>query len=455
VGTKQGELDLRPWIDLPETNALLALSCYRQYSLEDVRCRVAFQRPLDTLPYEKRGLVVATATVRSPGLIRSVHRSVELARCFKTTLVTVPRPFGKYGFVLFDTTGLTDLDEVERCRVKAATLSRRVLGALKELRARSAVSSRRRWDEVVTAAFDPDSPGKQSEPFFLPSGSILYGMVWNGPANTLARLDLARHLSKLLDKAESMATRLPTLISGASTLDKGSQEKVLQEARQISDAARAVPLEVKAFRDDFVALPPDGSVGYTGMKRQIEKLSTEYFHRRAHAEIGPARCSVVELQQRFQRLVSERLNGVVWVDNASGQPLTLSGRIRGKLIVAVGPGGVHIKNLNPDAGENDLVTVYVRSGTVRLTGKSRVTVLVGPPLDGNDPARLEIDPAAEIFGSIVLAQVPPGMVWQGSLNRDDGQYSGYTDAKGENHGVFSAFFVGLSPCIHYRRVVNL
>jgi len=454
IGTSQGDLDLRPWIDLPETSALLSVPFCRRYSLEELRCRLFFQSPLDKLPYEKRGLVVVTATVRSPGAIRSVRRRVELARSLKTTLVTVPRPFGKYGFVLFDTTGLTDVAQVERCRDQAANLARKVIRTLKELRDRSAISSRPQWEELVAAAFDPDAPGERPTPFSLPSGSILYGMVWNGPANVLERLDLARHLRKLLDKAETAVARLPTLASRKGTLDGASQEKSLQEARQISNSVRAIPLEVKTFRDDLVTLPPDGSESYSSLKKQTEKLSCEYFRRRIHYEINPQK-TPDEIQSQFRRLVSDRLNGVVWVNNGRGQPLTLSGQIRGKLIVAAGPGGVHIRDLNGPSREDDLITVYVRSGTVRLSGKSRVTVLMGPPSDGEDAPRLEIDPAAEIFGSLVLAQVPPGMVWQGSLNRDEGQFSGYTDKNGENHGVFSAFFVGLSPRILYRRVVGL
>jgi hypothetical protein len=65
-----------------------------------------------------------------------------------------------------------------------------------------------------------------------------------------------------------------------------------------------------------------------------------------------------------------------------------------------------------------------------------------------------IDPGALLRGVFIATALPSGRSLAGVLSRDDRHFSGFTDSGGKDRGLDDRSFVGLSPKIHYRRVIR-
>jgi hypothetical protein len=244
-------------------------------------------------------------------------------------------------------------------------------------------------------------------------GTAVYGVQWTDGAFPLERLDLARRM----ERAHSVVEPLDELWEFHHHL-------AVVPAATFADAAAKLEREALARRVQFAVPRRDGT------SRGI--------------------------QADFDALVGERLNGVVRVDNPAGTPLKLAGRLRGRLVILTGPGGVTIDGVEGREDEGDLLTVHAHSGPVRIRGACRVSVSVGRPAPGEPEPRLAIDDDASITGTLVLAKVPSGMRWAGSLTRDPAQISGFTHAgTGAHNPVLESFLVSLAPRVSGRTVTRL
>lgn len=447
VGTDQGELDLTRFVTLKDFPRIAGTSDCKGYLLDELSCRVAFQRPIDRVAYEKRGVLVVTAKVSSPSTIRRVRRRVEVARSFATTLVCVPRPFGNYGFFIVDATGLTDTDRANRMRERDLELSRQALRSLKTLRDRDSPTSRPEWDRVVESAFDPDKPETIPEPVSLPAGAVLYGLSGHVEPQPLERVDIATRLSSLIDRSES-ATRELARLAERGTLQPGTIQVACRLMGVVVDPLR----ELWRFHDTYRILTPTDAAAYHDIKKRAERLSPAFFRRRAHYILRSLPRTTVQMV--FDTLTKSVTNGVIQVDNPIGQPLSLTGNLKGRMVILVGPGGVRIRDLNVAAGPADLVTVVASSGPVHVAGRCRATVVLSH--SGSErPSGLEIEKDARIHGSIIALLAPSNIRWRGTLIRDDQQVSGFNGPNGKDEGLYENYFVGLSPRILYRRVVRL
>ncbi|MBI4864656.1 MAG: hypothetical protein HY815_31030 [Candidatus Riflebacteria bacterium] len=447
-----GELDLMPFIRLKELDTLLATRAYHGYSVGALSARVVFQRPTDTVPYEKNGLSLFTAKAASPGLVRRATRRLELARWVKTTLTAAPRPFGDSGLFLVNATGLTDVEAVNRDRLKAADLCRQVRSVLAALIAGAGGPFRQSCQELLDQSFDPAVAQAMPEPLKLPDGSAVYGLQQPGVTQNLKNLDLAARFRELTDKAERAQQRFAALAGSVGGAPSGDQPAVLAAARLASAAAVAPLFELWAFHHTYAVLAPDNAQGWRDLSPRLYKLTDGYFRRRAHYRLTED-ITRRDLSDALKKLLDRPIHGVVDVQNTSA-PVSLSGPVRGRVIVLVGPGGATVRDLNPAPDSPGMVTLVVPSGPIRVAGRNGVSIVIVDPGSGSAPAQLTIAGDAHIHGALVATSIPPGSRLDGELERDDRQFSGFTSDDGEDHGLHDRYFVGLSPRIHYRRVVK-
>jgi len=448
------DFDLTPMVDPVALKTVMKSSAFRGYRLEQACCRIALQRPIDALTCEKDGLLVSVAKVIGPTFSGRSCRRVEQARWFKTEAVTVPRPFGRYGMFIVDASGLTDVDEVNRCRARLVVLARTVRRLLTETAARVPLSSRSKWDGLARDAFDPDRPNAVPAPLPPIDGAGLYGVDWDGDPSDLALLDLAGYIRAPVEEAESRVRQLPDLLSRASLRTDDAGQELHGRIRDCLNSVIEPLHRIWMFHGIYRIIRPTGLAPFRTLVQAGSQLDPSFWRRRALVLLSGSSGSSGSIQTQFDRLSEHLSNGVIWVENPRGVPLRISGNRRGKLIVSVGAGGAEIQNVSGGPTGNDLLTVHSRSGLVKVSGPCRVSILLAAPSPGQDRPRLEIEPGASIHGSLAMASVYPGMVWRGTISADSAQESGFTDVEGRDHTAFEKLFVALSPRIFYRRVLR-
>jgi hypothetical protein len=124
------------------------------------------------------------------------------------------------------------------------------------------------------------------------------------------------------------------------------------------------------------------------------------------------------------------------------------------MIVVVGPGGVLLEGLNAvPPGEDTQVTVHARSGPVELRGRNHAGLIIGPPLEGEAPASLDFPAGSTLIGGLILSSLQGVDRLEGSIQRDDRHFAGFTGPSGQVIGRPENFFVGLSPRLVLQRAV--
>lgn len=448
---ERGDLSLVDHANLRVADRLLDLPIYRGYQLESVNCRVASQRQIDKVPYEKTGLVLFSATAASPGLVRKVRRTVELARRIKTTILTVPRPFGNHGLFFADGSGLMDVDAVNQLFSQAIDLCRRVRTSLKAMIERSGEPFKTSYQQILKKMCDPDQPGSLPRPLSMPNRSVVYGIARPGAEQDLTKLELGREMAAQVDKASTSVSRLEKSLTRVGSSDPSVHSDLTGIAYEACSAALGPIYTLWTFEQEYVVLSPTDLPAYKDVQEKLYKLAPDYFERRAHWRLTET-AGREDLSQAFRALADQNVNGVVIVENRK-YPLKLGGRIPGDMIVAVGPAGVSIQDLNAGNSRSGLVTVYASSGTVRVLGENRASLILGSPRQGEPGVRLEIEADARILGALVMVSPSVCSPMQGTLEFDALETSGFTTPDGEDHPVLERFFVGFSPRVFFRRVV--
>lgn len=445
LARESGEVDLTGMLDLPRTKALLATPAYKGYSLDDATARVVYQKQIDSVPTEKNALVVFTATVSSPGLVRRASRRFELGRRAKTTLTTVPRPFGMYGLFLMEGSALTDASAVNRCRERALEITRNVrqgLGNFVSAGGPAAEPLRKLLEE----SFDPDGPAPAPGPLALPDGAAVYGLAESREPQTLGQLDLAAEMREQLAKAERAQSEL------AGVAASGADAAALEASARAALSAAIAPLrELWSFQRNYAALAPDAGQAYADLAANAYKLRDDYFRRRAHYLLvdGPGR----DLDGELKELLARPVQGVIALANAT-RPVRITGDCEGRVIVVAGPGGAHLASVNASETCTGTMTVVCSAGTLRVSGENTASVMLVDTPDGAGSCQLVMDAGARLSGSLIATRWPAGSFRTGEIERDDRTFSGFTDPAGVENGLADRFFVGLSPRVAFRRMVR-
>ena len=444
------EPDLAPMLSVGLVTDLLKEPHLIGCSLSGTACRVQFQKIIDGVPYERLALVTFAATVQAKGQGRTAVRTVELARWVRIELVTAPRPFGDYGIFIGDASNVSDADRANTQRTKLGDRARQLVADMKALVPQAPPAFASAWGKALAAAFDPDLPNAMPAQVKAFNGSVLYGLLQQAEKQPLQNLDLAHDLELRGQRVDEAIRRFDALKGHIADPNPIAQEPLLEAASNATRSVIDALFELWVFHQKF-ALLNEGEQLHAKISEQFYKLQPDYWWRRSTVRIfGEPQT----LQAQLNKFLARSVSGVVWVDNAAGNPVTITGSPAGRVIIAVGPGGANIHEVCPEEAPAGLVTVYAHSGPVTVSGKNRVSLVIGPPSGNESPSRLRIDSSAIVRGALVLDQVRSGTELNGTWQRELRQVSGDNAPDGTDRGVFENYFVTVSPRVAFRRVMR-
>ncbi|MBI4860237.1 MAG: hypothetical protein HY815_08235 [Candidatus Riflebacteria bacterium] len=433
VGDQKGEQDLTDQIALRDTLSLLAGDAYRGYSVDELSCRVAVQRSMDRLTYERVGVLKLRARARGPSYVRHVTRTVEEARAFKVALAGPPRPFDRYGFFLGDVNTVTNLDAVGPARDKLLDLLKQVRVRVEGAVSRSGGEVRERLLDVLDSLPTPETAAART-PQLQPAKPItmLYGLVLTGAKLDLTRLDLATRLQEAIAQAEGQVAALP----GEGSLD------LVKKSRDAGKIVADGLWSIWAYKEAFALLPPDAPAGHKELLAFLGKLDEVYLARRASYRLVEGTGS---LDARLKDLLKDgALDGVIHVASLK-ERVELSGEFRGRLVIVVGAGGATLSNIKV-ANPGERLTVASLGGGVTVRGQCQAHLIVGP---GNP---VVVEKGAVLVGGLTIVDLAQGSRLEGTVVRDPRFLTGRPGADGSEPRASLDCAVGLSPLVLYRRV---
>lgn len=436
IGNQSGEIDLTPNVNTDESDALCGLDAYAECRLDADRreVRVAIQKPLDRLPYERIGVIQFRATCHAKGGGRTVSRTVEEARAFKIVLVAPPRPFDRYGLFLGELGNVTSLSAVNPARTRLIDQLGRIRTKIEAGVAAQSGDPKERLldilDDLPTPAGAQASVKEMGE---SQARSMMYGLIPNFTEIDLGKLEVGKSASDAADAAEPLINGLPA--DGDAQLPVAGKTV----AQLVSNALWSI----WAFQTAFTVVPPNTPL-YQQYKPFQAKIDEVYYSRRAHYRLVEA-ADLPDINQQLKDLMKGGpVYGIVHVQSKT-QALELSGYYPGRVMFAVGSGGVKVTDVNKNETPADRLTIASFNGPLSVHGECHAHVMTGAG------ANLILEKGAKIVGGLTVRELVAGSRLEGAVVRLEKYFSGVAmpDGTEDDPEVFTLI---LSPHILYRKV---
>lgn len=438
LGNDRGEIELGEHVNTDETAALCGQDAFAECKLDDDRrvVRVAVQKPLDRLPYERIGVIVFKATVHAKGGGRTLSRTVEEARAFKIVLVAPPRPFDRYGLFLGELGNVTSLQAVNPARARLL----QQLGTLRtKVQAGVNVQSgdpKERLLDILDDLPAPDGAAASAKEMGnSQAGSMFYGLIPNFTEINLGKLELAKSVTDAADAADTLLSALP------AESDPQLPVKGKEAGQVIADALWSI----WAFQAAFSVVSPQSSE-YAQYRPFLTKLDEVWYARRAHYRLLEAtdQPHINDQLKELQR--GGPVYGIIHVQSRT-QTLELTGNFPGRVMFAVGPGGVKVTDVNKNETLADRLTIGAFGGPITVLGEVHAHILTG------SGAPLVLDKTARIVGGLTVRELVAGTRLEGSVMRLEKYFSGVSMPDGTEDD-YTVFTLILSPQILYRKVLR-
>lgn len=434
VGNDDPTVDLTPAMDLKETRALSGQDLYAGCAVDEFSVRVAVQKPLDRLPYERIGVVTFKARAKGEGGGRAVARTLEESRAFKIGIVGPPRPFDRFGIFLGEMGAIAALESVNPARAKLIQQVARMRAKIDAAVAAASGDLKERLldlqDDFPTVASATASVKEMGGK----AGAMFYGLIPNNSELDLEKLELGRSVGESVENGEALLGALPPETAPEFL------EKAKEAAKVISDGLWSI----WAFQSAFIVSSP-GESDFQSLKPFLNKLDEAWFARRAHYRLIEEANAPNVNAQLAELLKAGPLAGIVHVQSKT-QKLELSGRFPGRVMFVVGAGGVSMTDVNKAGEPLDRLTVAGFNGPVAVHGECHAHVITG----ARTPLLLE--KGAKIVGGLTCREVAAGTRLEGTVERRETYYSGESGPNGEEDTPTVSFTLLLSPQILYRRV---
>lgn len=436
LGNDTGEIDLTEHVNTDESDALAGLDAYAECRLDPDRrqVRVAVQKPLDRLPYERIGVIQFRATCHAKGGGRTVSRSVEEARAFKIVLVAPPRPFDRYGLFLGELGNVSSLAAVNPARTRLIDQLGRIRTKLEAgVNAQSGDPKERLLDvldDLPTPAGATTSVKEMGE---SQTGSLFYGLVPNFTEIDLGKLELAKSVTDAADAAEPLINGLPA----------DSDPELPVKGKAVAQIVADALWSIWAFQAAFTVVSPEKPL-YAQYKPFLAKLDEGWYSRRAHYRLLEAPDQPDINVQLKELMKGGPVYGIVHVQSKT-QVLELSGYYPGRVMFAVGPGGVKVTDVNKNETHEDRLTIGAFGGPITVQGEVHAHILTGAG------AALTLNQGSKIIGGLTVRELVAGTRLEGAVMRLEKYYSGVSMPDGQEDD-YTVFTLILSPHILYRKV---
>jgi hypothetical protein len=257
---------------------------------------------------------------------------------------------------------------------------------------------------------------------------------------------------------------VPAFHLEALELDAQVRDREAQVARLLAEVRAAAPGGGKPMVDAVYGLTdalsqaltliwqyqlvtrtiPEASEAYRkSIAPYLPRLTPEYFLDRAFLRVGGSDPVLARwLAGRDQ------LDGVI---DASGlaDRLVLTGELRGRTVLLVGPAGARLQDLGERASRADhRLTVVSLGGDVEVAGSAHAAVIMLPAPGAGPEAvgRIRIPARAHLTGALILPHATAsGLQLAGRLSYDERLLAAYPPAKTLEKAGAGDYVVALSP----------
>jgi hypothetical protein len=198
-----------------------------------------------------------------------------------------------------------------------------------------------------------------------------------------------------------------------------------------------------AFQAAFTVVPPQMPL-FAQLRPFLAKIDEGWYSRRAHYRLLEAPDQPHINDQLKELMKGGPVAGIVHVQSKT-QMLELSGYYPGRVMFAVGPGGVKVTDVNKNEVLADRLTIGAFGGPIQVIGECHAHILTGAA------AALTLDKGAKIIGGLTVRELVAGSRLDGAVMRLEKYFSGVSMPDGTEDD-YTVFTLMLSPHILYRKV---
>lgn len=462
-----GRLPLSQLARGDEAPALLEREPFKAFSFTGPQAEVVYQRQMEDLPYERTGLIhYWTRVAGAAGLSDTVVREVHAYQEFRTVLITTPRPFDELPLYLGRATALTDLASANEQRGKLVALYARAHDALSRAAKAATGPAAADYAKMLEEARPPAQMAEAAPPLGQDPDAHVTAVWLSGQGFALEAMDLARRLAPLVQDGERRVRDLESAAQSAAA-NPGSEaahDRVMETGSETLTFLLGELLRVWGFARAFTFIPRGDPQWESWERRAQERLTWDHFRRmaffviREQPELGSRGSVQAQFDALRKRVATPAgqpmdLNGVVVVEGRT-EPLTLTGELHGKLVVAVARGGLVLKDVNPRPEPGDSLVAVALGGTLEMSGTVNAAVIAAPlAVEGrNELPRVVSRPGTVLRGMLLVPGGVAGAEWNGTLTYDDRYFAG--PAAGDRIGWPDHYYVGVAPRAAFRSVVR-
>jgi len=446
-----GRCPLTDCLDVPETRALAQDETYVGCDLEGPTVDVVEQRHLDGTDYERCGVVRFVAVARSVGRLgRGVVRRVEVVVPFKTVLACSPRPFCLGGVFVAGGDETTDLEALRGLRTGFLAANEALWTVWRDVRSTAPASMAEKY-ALYEGRLVPQAQAVERTPPVTGEGeAMVIGCFYDGADFYLSSLDtaayLATHAATLREAERVIGT---TAAAAKRTMDVEVHEAFIAAAEGAAATIEDALFRIWASRAMFRYVTRDDPF-FEKFRQHLYKFDASYWQRRIQYRVSP-RPGEPDCMAAWKRFLEDhpRPSGVIAIDNGT-EVFRLDGTVHGTAVLVVGPGGVHLENVNRDEASDDVLTVVATAGPVRLRGENHCSLFLVRG-EGTESPDLDLDDGTTLHGNLHMWR-PPHRPLRGTLVRHEKYSSGITLDGGREIIVQSYLHVAMAPQVLYRKV---
>lgn len=345
----------------------------------------------------------AHSEVQDGGL--KVGRELEENYELRSLLLGPPRPFDQVGLYFGRAQALLDAPEVNRRRQAYLEAQVRILSKLESLSPPDlGEAEKARLTEILSGLLPPEEVARRT-PELAEEEAVLWGPYHTGDFY-LRDLDLVEVLSEIEGNVTQAEAALTSASSGKAFVD-AVYTLIDHHSRSLN--------RIWDYQRMFHWVPRDSAKFQGTLAPYLARLSPRYFRDRAHLQIHPQ-------DPVLERWLDgkARLEGVLDLTRWKA-PLTLAGDLRGRVLLLVGPGGIHLQDVNPISSRaGDRITVVSLGGPVSIQGESHAAVLMLESKEGaKDPGRIWIPAGSKLVGKLIAPLSEAGDLELDGVFRDD------------------------------------
>lgn len=384
---------------------------------------------------EWAALVTLSATAEMADAAAAVRRQVDEIYELRTVLAGPPRPFDQVGLFLGDAAALSDPAAVNAARARLLAEQEKLRLGLGLAAQAPLAPEEQRTLEAIAAGILPAAEASARTPMLPEEPAVTTGF-YHVPAFRLEALALA---ALVRDREAEVARHLAEVRATAGAGGKPMVDAVYGLADALS---RALTL-IWEYQLVTRTLPESSETHRKSIAPYLPRLTPEYFLDRAFLAVRAGDPVLVRwLSGR------DRLDGVIDASGL-GQRLELTGELRGRTVLLVGPAGARLRDLGARASRGDhRLTVVSLGGDVEVSGGAHAAVIM-LPAPGAGPAgvgRVRIPARAHLTGALILPHATAASLHlEGRLSYDERFLAAHPPARTLEKSGAGDYVVALSP----------